>query len=253
MVKIRWKIVTGFLILAVMLVISGLISIYELTKLGNQVNQLLMDNYRSIDFSKEMNYSMSIQEKAILLSIQGDKETALSLFANAEKSFNNNLKKASNNLTLPGEIKQIDSISSSYKQYKETALEFIQGEDVSLSVYLNEVYPKIQAVKRSVNNLLTINQQNLNQTVTVLKQSPYRTILPGLIIIITSVVFSMIFNYMISHYLIKPINKITKNVKNFTKYRKPYEVSIDTKDEIFELNEAVKDLILTKKNLTKPE
>jgi CHASE3 domain sensor protein len=57
MIKIRYKIITGFVILGIMLVISGLISIYELTKLGNQVNRLLMDNYRSIDFSKQMNNS----------------------------------------------------------------------------------------------------------------------------------------------------------------------------------------------------
>ena len=41
MFKIRYKIITGFAILGIMLVISGLISIYEPYQLGNQVNRLL--------------------------------------------------------------------------------------------------------------------------------------------------------------------------------------------------------------------
>lgn len=253
MFKIRFKIITGFMILAIMLVISGLISIYELTKLGDQVNRLLMDNYRSIDFSKQMNYSLSLQERAIIMSIQGDKSKAQSLFANSVQTFSENLLKASNNLTLPGEVKLVDSIAIAFSAYKSKAEQFMADPSPSITTYLNEISPALQSVKHGVENLLTVNQQNLNHTVNLLERSPYRTILPGLIVVITSVVFSIIFNYMISYYLLNPIGRITKGIKNFTRYRRPYEVTIETKDEMFELNEAVKDLILTKSVQRKAE
>jgi len=246
MFKIRYKIITGFVILGIMLVISGLISIYELTKLGNQVNRLLMDNYRSIDFSKQMNYSLSLQEKAMLLSIQGERDKADSLFSNAVSTFNDYLLKASNNLTIPGEAGTVDSIAIAYSRFKSTAGKFINGISPSLDQYLNEVNPALQDVRRGVEELLTLNQQNLNQTVAFLEKSPYRTIMPGLIIIITSVIFSIVFTYMISYYLLRPISRITKGIQNFTRYHHPYEVTIETRDEIYELNESVKDLTLTK-------
>lgn len=246
MFKIRYKIITGFAILGIMLVISGFISIYELTKLGNQVNQLLMDNYRSIDFSKQMNHSLNLQERAILLSIQGEKAKAYSLFSNAVSNFNDNLLKASNNLTVPGEAGIVDSIAIAFSAYKTKAEEFINSTSPNLSAYLNDINPALQGVRGSVDELLTLNQQNLNHTVAVLEKSPYRTILPGLIIVITSVIFTIIFNYMISYYLLSPIGRITKGVQSFTKYRRPYEVNIETRDEMYELNESVKDLILTK-------
>jgi HAMP domain-containing protein len=253
MFKIRYKIITGFMILGIMLVISGLISIYELTKLGNQVNRLLMDNYRSIDFSKQMNYNLGLQERAILLSIQGDKGKANSLFSNAVSIFNENLLKASNNLTIPGEAGTVDSIAIAFSLFKTKAEGFINEPSPNVSEYLTEVNPALQMVRSKVEELLTLNQQNLNQTVAVLEKSPYRTILPGLIIVITSVIFTIIFNYMISYYLLSPIGKITKGIQNFTKYRRQYEVTIETRDEMYELNESVKDLILTKSIQKKAE
>lgn len=253
MFKIRYKIIIGFAILGIMLVISGLISIYELTKLGNQVNRLLMDNYRSIDFSKQMNFCLSMQERAVMLSIQGEKEKANSLFANAVLTFNENLLKASNNLTIPGEAGTVDSIAMAFSKFKAKAEEFIGEPSPSLQNYLTDVNPALEEVRRNVEDLLTLNQQYLNQIVAVLEKSPYRTILPGLIIVITSVIFTIIFNYMISYYLLSPIKRITKGIKNFTKYRRQYEVTIETRDEMFELNESVKDLILTKSIQKKAE
>lgn len=253
MFKIRYKIITGFAILGIMLVISGLISIYELTKLGNQVNRLLMDNYRSIDFSKQMNFSLSLQERAVMLSIQGEKEKANSLFGNAVSTFNDNLLKASNNLTIPGEAGTVDSIALAFSKFKAKAEGFINEPSPSLQKYLTDVNPALEEVRRNVEDLLTLNQQNLNQTVSVLEKSPYRTILPGLIIVITSVIFTIIFNYMISYYLLSPIKRITKGIQNFTKYRRQYDVTIETRDEMFELNESVKDLILTKSIQKKTE
>jgi len=50
--KIRTKILLGFLILSVMLAIAGAYSIYELTSIGSSVQQLLDDNYQSITAAK---------------------------------------------------------------------------------------------------------------------------------------------------------------------------------------------------------
>ncbi|HPV56188.1 MAG TPA: MCP four helix bundle domain-containing protein, partial [Tenuifilaceae bacterium] len=101
---IRLKIITGFVILASLLVISGLISIYELTKLGNSVNTLINDNYRSIDYSKQMSLSLEQQKKAIIMAINGENEKAISLFNASKQEFEDNLRNAANNLTVPGEI-----------------------------------------------------------------------------------------------------------------------------------------------------
>lgn len=243
---IRLKIVAGFVILAALLVISGLISIYELTKLGNSVNNLLNDNYRSIDYSREMTTNLERQKKALIMAINGDTEKATALFNASKIEFNANLIKAANNLTLPGEINFIDSIAIAFSNYLPIASDFITNNNHNIDLYLNDIQPTIWTIQGKVDDLLTINQQNLSQTATLLEKSPYRTILPGLIVVISSILFSIIFNYMISYYMLKPIIRITKGINDFVKYKKPFEVTVETKDELNDLKESVKNLITTK-------
>ena len=51
---LRLKILSGFLILVVMLIIAGIWSIYELRTVGSSVQKLLDENYRSINAAKRM-------------------------------------------------------------------------------------------------------------------------------------------------------------------------------------------------------
>ena len=46
---LRTKILSGFLILPMMLVVAGIWSIYELTRVGTSVQRLLVENCKSIN------------------------------------------------------------------------------------------------------------------------------------------------------------------------------------------------------------
>ena len=52
--KLRMKIMSGFLILVIMLALAGIFSIYELTTISSSVQSLLDDNYKSIIAAKKM-------------------------------------------------------------------------------------------------------------------------------------------------------------------------------------------------------
>ena len=52
--RLRWKILSGFLILAVMLAAAGLWSVRELAHAGASARALLDENYRSIQAGKGM-------------------------------------------------------------------------------------------------------------------------------------------------------------------------------------------------------
>lgn len=244
--SVRLKIITGFIILASLLVISGLISIYELTKLGNSINKLLENNYKSIDYAKQMSLNIELQKKALLLTIEQDTKNANLIYKESSNNFEELVRKSSNNLTQPGEVQLIDSISILYTNYKDIATAFINSKNPTLNKYLNTLQPQLFNIQHYVELLITTNQQSLQQVADIIKRSPFRSILPGLIVIISSVMFSIIFNYMISYYIIKPIIKMTESINNYIKYKRPFEVNVETKDEVFRLREAIKSLISLK-------
>jgi signal transduction histidine kinase len=86
------------------------------------------------------------------------------------------------------------------------------------------------------------------KTATTLKNHSGRAIMPGIVAVIAALVFTFIFTYLINFYIVSPIISITKRINKFNDKRTPFEVKIDTKDEIFYLAEAIEHLCLSIKS-----
>lgn len=252
--SIKVKIIMGFVILASLLGISGMISIYEFTKLGNAVTTLLDDNFRSIDYARQMEACLKEQKRNFLESIEHRSAPSFERYDSAKVRFEENLALAANNLTQPDEFAYVDSIAQSYRQLVALSDSLMAYHRfISLRSYLGEVLPRIEQVEAEILDLLALNEQKLVQTATMLHGNPLRTILPGLLIIVSSIAFSIIFNYMINHYLINPVVRITRGIDNFLKYRRPFNVPLEVQDEVFALREAVRSLIKKMSTNTHPQ
>ena len=89
--KIRVKILSGFLVLALMLLIAGIWSIYELKFLGSSLPEILDDNYQSINASKVMMEALEREDSAILLLLLGKWEEGRNILNSADSLFNDKL------------------------------------------------------------------------------------------------------------------------------------------------------------------
>ncbi|UCF62782.1 MAG: MCP four helix bundle domain-containing protein, partial [bacterium] len=115
---LRIKILSGFLILALMLLIAGLWSIYELSTIGSSVQKILDDNYRSIHAAKIMKEALEREDSGILLLLLGKWEEGRAILTSADSLFNANLDLAFDNITIEGEQEQLKLIQSNYESYK---------------------------------------------------------------------------------------------------------------------------------------
>ena len=244
---IRTKMMLGFIILASMLFISGAISVFELTKLGKSIKGLIHDNYKSIDYSRSMLDALDEQENALLFKVSGDSIHSRQQFSKADKILRTNLDSASNNLNLVSEHQQVDSVRVSYEKFYACAAANFNDVNFSINSYISVTNPLLIEVNEHVKNLITINQQDLSKSAAFLETSAQRASLPGLIVIITSLIFTLIFTYLVHHYFVSPILRLTKGINDFIKFRKPFEVPLETKDEFYKLKESIVNLIsLTK-------
>ena len=67
--KLRMKILSGFLILVVMLAVAGIFSIYELMSIRSSVQSLLDDNYESVVAARKMIEALERQDMELAGSI----------------------------------------------------------------------------------------------------------------------------------------------------------------------------------------
>ena len=67
--------------------------------------------------------------------------------------------------------------------------------------------------------------------------------MPGVVAVLSALVFVLVFNYFVNYYLVTPIIKITKGIQTFLKTGEPFQVKIESKDELHDLATASEELV----------
>ncbi|MGM0452842.1 MAG: MCP four helix bundle domain-containing protein [Thermodesulfobacteriota bacterium] len=239
--KIRIKIISGFLILAVMLAAAGAVSIYELRSVGSSVQALLDDNYRSISATKKMIESLERQDSGMLLLLSGKWNKGRQTIRAADKNFKQALETAANNLTIEGEKAYVEKIRKAYRQYSrlwEQRIVATTYED-NLGWYFNKAHSAFKSVKVATQDLMDINDKAMYETASDLKQRAHRAVMPGIIAILSALVFTLLFNYFVNTYIVTPILSIITSINNFLRSDEPISVKIDSRDELADLAASV--------------
>lgn len=241
---LRLKILSGFLILALMLLIAGIWSMYHFRFIGSSVQNLLDVNYRSINASTTMLHALEREDSAVLLLLLGKWEKGRSVIESADSLFNQGLKLVQNNMTSPKEKVLIDDIQNKYSAYKELWVRPIVGtsKEGNINWYFENSHEAFLNTKGSVFTFMDIHDREMYQIATDLKNRANRAIMPGIVSIIAALVFSIIFSYFVNYFMITPIIRITKGITGFTRNGIPYNVTVRTKDELAELALSVQNL-----------
>ena len=247
--KLRIKILSGFLILAIMLACAGIVSIYELLSIGSSVKRLLSDNYKSINAAKTIIEALEREDSGVLLVLSGKWQKGSETIESGDRAFQQAFETAKNNLTIPGENEYVDRLSSKYQAYKALWMEPMTGtkREHNLDWYFEEVHEAFQAAKKSAEELMMLNDDTMYQTASNLQNRATRAIMPGIVAILSSLVFVIIFNYFINYYVVKPINILAQAVRDNIKTGAPLNIDIETKDELHDLASAIKVLAAERK------
>jgi len=238
---IRVKILSGFLILSLMLLIAGSWSIYELKSIGSSVQRILDENYQSIRAAKVMKEALEREDSAVLLLMLGHWEEGRRLLSSADSLFTQKINFAFENISIEGEHEHLDEISSRYTVYKSKWERPIVDtyKEGNMDWYFKEMHNSFLHVKESINELITLNDSTMYLTASKLENRSSRAIMPGIIALISALVFTFLFNYLVNYYYVTPIITITDRVNKFINKRTPFNVTIETDDEIAELADAI--------------
>jgi len=243
--NLRVKILSGFLILAIMLGTAGGISIIEFNKIGRSVEALLDDNYKSITAAKDMIEALEREDSGILLLMSGDWESGRSTLKKADQDFNNALAIAKSNITITGEKECTVAIEQAYDLYQvlwERPIVDTQRQG-NLDWYFSRVHPAFLKVKTAANELMTLNDKTMYLTATELKNRAGRAIMPGIVAIVSALIFTIIFNFFINLYVIRPIKQLTGVIRGYMKNGDAIKFHVDGRDEIYKLTETIQELI----------
>jgi hypothetical protein len=245
--KLRFKLILGFLVLSMMLFVAGAVSIWELKKIGSTVQRFLDENYRSITACKDMLESTERIDSGILLILTGSVEEGRSEINKGDSLFQLALDFAQSNITEAGENELTDKISTQFFEFRLLWDRVIVFTDDSIGIdyYHSQIHPVFLNLKNNIQTLMSLNDHAMYSTSLQLQGRIQRSVTPGIVAIIASIIFSIMWLYFLNKFFIAPIIHINRGIKSNMQYGKPYNVQVNTNDELEELNKSI-DSILEK-------
>jgi hypothetical protein len=165
MLGLRQKLSLGFGGLLVIILIIGIQSIIHLTKLGESIDVILRENYRSVIACQQMKEALERMDSGILFELLGYTQKGDELIRKNGLVFEMALQVELNNITLPGEGEKANHLQNLFGQYR-TALKKIEDSRVPINVrrnaYFTDLFPLFLQIKDAAGEILRMNQQNMS-------------------------------------------------------------------------------------------
>ncbi|MBP5317489.1 MAG: hypothetical protein J6Y83_07300, partial [Bacteroidales bacterium] len=100
-----------------------------------------------------------------------------------------------------------------------------------------------------INDLNAITNEALQANSEMMESTFFRSMMPSVAALLVGLIVILLFNAFLTFYVIKPITKMGKGVKDFVRFGKDYNLTFDGDDEISDLNDTLTDLIDEHKTL----
>lgn len=245
--SLKSKIFSSFMLLVLMLVIAAIMSIIEFNKVGLTITDVMDDNYKSIEQTKNMLDALEREDSGLLMYLMGNQETGSQTIDYAYSTIQDAIKIGRNNITEKDEDKYIDNVIKEYKKFHSAVK---QTTDASITLTLeekNETYLQTQQLfftaKKSINELMQLNQDGIYNQTSLMKENSKRAMMPAIVSIVAAIVFALLLNFFISEYFINPISRLINGVKTYYPEMGRIDAKINLRDEIKTLESEINNLI----------
>lgn len=157
--RIRTRILVGYSYLVGLLVLGAASAAIGFSQLGAAIDRVLAENVDSVRACIAMLESLERQDSATLrLLIEG--LTRSDALEAADRTFNEALAQAADNVTIDGEVEAVTVIRSTAQRYREARTALLAADhERPLAAYESETFPRFNEVKTAVFALTEMNRK----------------------------------------------------------------------------------------------
>ncbi len=243
--SLRQKLLFGFSGLLAVIVLISLHSISRITELGQSIDVILRENYRSVIACQEMKEALERMDSGALFVFLGHEEQGDDLITKNEPLFEKALQTELNNITLPGEGEKAESIRMLFNQYR-SMLVVIQDprakQNVKRETYFSKLLPIFEKIKDTADDILRMNQENMvladmeaRKKALVARRQMYMMLL-------IAVLVSGGFMFFTGKWILRPITQLIRSANEIKKGNLDLVVESTSSDEIGQLSKAFNEM-----------
>ncbi len=245
MTGIRKRISIGFLSIVALLFFAGMISLFELNRVGDDAKEILQASERNMQLAREMLDAVQEQNVAMIhLVMYGDRSYDAVSRAG--------LSRLDSMLVVAQEEAYdrsfLDALSVAAIDLRVVTDDYLAGiadttRHFGPEWYGREYEQRYVGAVSAIKNYMTSTQSSLAPRTEQLKRNAYRAVTPVLISLAVMIAIVLMLYYFITIYYVNPIVRMNQSLGQWIQFRVPFAVKSECKDEILELKEKIDDVI----------
>lgn len=215
---LKGKITLIYLCLVLIIAIVGGISLFNLYTLGNSVNGLMTDNYKSINACNNMLQVLEHQNDVIVSYIDYPNKDNVNEFYKSSNEFYKWFNVQLNNITEKGEMKNVDKVKNQYVNYLKafSELQIIKSNsntEASLKYYNSSIMPIFSGLREELRSISSINDNAMLRSKDIITNDTNESSNFVLSLSILLVGASFFLSRIYVNKFLKPIYLLTETVK----------------------------------------
>lgn len=263
------RVAIGFISIVALLFVSGMISLFELSHLSNDTENILSTGKRNMELAKDMlnvahDHSRAIINMAIFNDHAYDSLCRRTLSDLEERiasarseSFN-----AECLDSLAGTVGELRELSNEYLSQStpsQTAQQVTVVDDFDLTegsvtgkIWYETKYQVVYTrLLEQIKHFMTLTHSSLAPRAAQLNKNAYRSVTPIFISLIVMIAIVLMFFYFINVYCVRPIVRINKALGDYLTFKLPFRVKAELLDELKELDDNIEMLVNISKQTKK--
>lgn len=239
---IKTKVHLAAIVIAIVLFLSAGVAYIEFSRMSDYVSVFIAKNVECINSANELVELCEHYNQNIL----SEDEIAVGdpvMDATVQKY----IELIITNSTIDSENHYADSLRYAYAAYMQVVCGnedlFFDSYPDKVSWYKDKVEEVYIKLKGYLSTLSSLSQNVLSSNYDELSDRYYRSIMPAVLAIGASTVLIFLFVYFLNIYILGPIIKMHRGLKDYKEFSRPYKVSFDKGgDQIQELNDLITEL-----------
>ena len=242
--SLKTKMVLSLSAIAVVLIVSGIISILEYRRMSNYVSDMIAEDISSINVAQKLAAVTDDYNLQILTVIGDDSVNSLPDFD--QQGFVSYCDSLRSSFSVDNVLPLTDSVLYSYSAYMLTSLELenvIQSDFIdSRTWYFERLQPSFQRLSGDIDRLSQAMYADLQENSGNFDRGFYRSIIPGIVAVGVGVILVLLLMFFITTYYVDPLDKMLSGLEEYRSMGRRYGYAFDGDDELAQLNEGITEL-----------
>ncbi len=241
MFSIRQKLMLGFGGLLAIVAGIGVMTIVQLRHLGEAIDVILRENYRSVVACQEMKEALERVDSGIVLTFLGVDADGRRQIETGMQRFSKALSLEISNITLPGEGEKSHRLGEIYREYAALLPRITDPSrrfEERRSDYFEMLLPLFEQIKALAQEILEMNQANMSEANDAARSQAASAQRRMTIAILACAVVAVLFSLLTQRWILDPIRRLMESASEVRRGNLDLVLGTGSKDEIGQLSEA---------------